>query len=175
MMTLALAHPVVVGRHTVHGRALFVRGKVGGKSCLGPLTVASVVGKNSHSQVPASRPEAILQALKAAADKAAAAVAVLGLCSAQALAQDVAPAAGVTVLSADPNIHTVQEVLLDVWREVDERFVDAARAPVDWQRAKQARKEPCLFYCQPACGRRSHTCTAVRTRQIFCANSFLYG
>ncbi len=78
-----------------------------------------------------------LQALQSAAATAAAALAALGLCAAQALAQDASPAAADAALSAEPGVRAVQEVLLDVWKEVDERFIDAATAPVDWRQAQQ--------------------------------------
>lgn len=86
----------------------------------------------------------MLQAVKEGSQKAAAAAAALCLCAAQVLTSDVRPAVGAaeltSTMSAEPRLRAVQELLLDVWQEVDERFVDAATAPVDWRQAQQARK-----------------------------------
>ena len=103
------------------------------------ITAASA---SQGAGTPGPRP--VLHAVKEGAQKAAAAAAALCLCAAQVLTADVRPAVGAaeltSTMSAEPRVRAVQELLLDVWREVDERFVDAATAPVDWRQAQQARE-----------------------------------
>ena len=101
-----------------------------------------------------------LQALQSAAANAAAVLAALGLCAAQALAQDASPAAADAALSAEPGVRAVQEVLLDVWKEVDERFIDAATAPVDWRQAQQVTSRAPLRRAHVRAGQHIAACLA---------------